>query len=943
MATSTDSQSAYLYGRVTVPSHYLKDGQKDDFDRADVGSSWTIVEGTVGITSNRLTCSVAEAKLYWNASAFSPDQYSEAKQYNSGWRGVTVRNSGTVAGGGHQAYVLYLSGAGTSTYTLRIGWQGPTDAGWGAYLDTTSSITIYPGSVLRFEAIGQDQNIILSAYVNGVLVKTLPWSSFSNPAAIINSGSPGLYFNTTAPAFDDWAGGDLPKWYLHSYIKGGTRVTDSQAAYLNAGGPIVTDSQPAYIVGAGNASEDSQTAYLKGKTTGTDSQSAFMRGTLYGQIIHIRHEAGDLSEYDGYELDGGDVSVSAAAGMAHSNYGLAILNDDSNNKFAYKNVSPTVTGGVIGARFYINLSTLSGSYDAAGVFGLSIFNDGFQYFADIYAVIGPSTHQLRPSLWDDFAVIHYGNQVNVGVGEHYIETRILRSSTSSASDGRMETWIDGAIVDTISGVDNYDKFYQFGRVPMGLWYANATTTGTMYLDELVVRADGKYIGPVPWDSQPGYIKGRSSATDQQLAYLEGTSGSAAEATDSLSAYLRGRQTIPNPNAIVDIHLNADLSEFTSTVTDGDDLAWSNDATARAVAGTAGAMSCLLDDTTAIYGQKNFNKSTTVRLRFYIDPNTLTMATGDSFIVFRFAQVSSGLPIFNVNLARTATSYRFQASAYNDAGASACGSDIIDITDAPHYVEFLGVQAATDVSSDGSYQIWVDGVSKDADTGIDNYNRMNDQNWRIRVGALEGIDAGTSGTFYIDEIAVNDSGVEIGPVSWIRAYLKGKAAGTDNQPAFIDGATAENEATDSQPAYLVGADYQYQYPDEDIGKVGGWKNELGGSTLYMSLDETDSPDDNDYVWSDIVQVDDYFEISLAAAEYIIAEGSVTIQWRGKMIAGGGCTLKVELREGETVRASSQQVFGDAYETYSYTLTEEERDSIVSWGSLSLRFTVMEVPE
>ena len=59
--------------------------------------------------------------------------------------------------------------------------------------------------------------------------------------------------------------------------------------------------------------------------------------------------------------------------------------------------------------------------------------------------------------------------------------------------------------------------------------------------------------------------------------------------------------------IINIHLESDLSEFTSTVTDSGDLYWSADA---ALAGTSGGMACLIDDTTSIYGQSDDGINTT---------------------------------------------------------------------------------------------------------------------------------------------------------------------------------------------------------------------------------------------------------------------------------------------------------------------------------------------
>lgn len=217
------------------------------------------------------------------------------------------------------------------------------------------------------------------------------------------------------------------------------------------------------------------------------------------------------------------------------------------------------------------------------------------------------------------------------------------------------------------------------------------------------------------------------------------------------------------SVIIEINLETDLSEFTSTVTDSGDLAWSNDATAQAVAGTSGAMSCLIDDTTAIYGQKSVSENTSgkLRARFYVDPNTLTMANNNRFLLlFAF---SSATYICNVDLSyATGVGYRTSITIYNDAGAGSYSADYA-ITDAPHYIEMYLIRSTNATSNDGSMALWVDGTLKETITGIDNYDRFNNFNI-VQLGAVSSIDSGTSGTFYLDELVVNDDGSEIGPVS-----------------------------------------------------------------------------------------------------------------------------------------------------------------------------------
>jgi hypothetical protein len=170
-----------------------------------------------------------------------------------------------------------------------------------------------------------------------------------------------------------------------------------------------------------------------------------------------------------------------------------------------------------------------------------------------------------------------------------------------------------------------------------------------------------------------------------------------------------------------------------------------------------------------------------------------------------------------------------------------------------------------------------------------------------------------------------------------AYLKGSQDTTDSTAAFLVGGI---NVTDSQSAYLDGMGERLT-PDGDIGQVGGWKREDDStSNLYQSIDEYPGANDADYVWRDNASTNDYFEVSLSNPSYqIIGEGDVKVFWRIKRRAGTGTlTLKMELREGGTVRASDSKVLTDTDTTYVYKLTSGEKSSITDWTNLRLRFTV-----
>ena len=203
------------------------------------------------------------------------------------------------------------------------------------------------------------------------------------------------------------------------------------------------------------------------------------------------------------------------------------------------------------------------------------------------------------------------------------------------------------------------------------------------------------------------------------------------------------------------HNVGDLSEYDSSVTDGGDLSVT---TAAALNGTAKGLSVTIDDATVIYGLKNFTWTTQyLRFRLYFDPNTVTMTNGDVFSIVDL-QSSGGQESARVRLERTSSTYRITAGMRDDAGAYGTTPQQT-ISDAPHYIEVEFKRAATSVSVDGVTKLWIDGTLLSTVSNQDVFDVARPV--KALIGAARGIDAGTSGTVFIDEIVFRDGSVEIG--------------------------------------------------------------------------------------------------------------------------------------------------------------------------------------
>ena len=207
------------------------------------------------------------------------------------------------------------------------------------------------------------------------------------------------------------------------------------------------------------------------------------------------------------------------------------------------------------------------------------------------------------------------------------------------------------------------------------------------------------------------------------------------------------------------HETGDLTQYDVTQTDGGDVAVT---AAAALAGTGYGLALTIDDNNIIYAGKLISPASTTgvaRYRAYFDPNGIVMDAGSHF-GWCYLQRDNGDVLCSMQLGRDAgnTTFRFTGSAVNDAVNSAM-SYPVDITDAPHLFEMRLTRATNATSSDGTLEVWIDGVASYGVTGVDNYDRMSNVG-AVTAGFINP-QGNPSGTLYIDEIVVNDDGGAIG--------------------------------------------------------------------------------------------------------------------------------------------------------------------------------------
>jgi len=144
---------------------------------------------------------------------------------------------------------------------------------------------------------------------------------------------------------------------------------------------------------------------------------------------------------------------------------------------------------------------------------------------------------------------------------------------------------------------------------------------------------------------------------------------------------------------------------------------------------------------------------------------MTISNGNSHILATCYLSNTPWHVAQVLFARDVSgNYEINFGLFEDSGTYGFAG-ATDITDGPHCIEFVVHRATTNSASDGWGQYWIDGSSGGTVTGKDNYDIF-DIIYQLRIGAVGGIDSGTSGTYYLDDLEINYSGDEIGLVSQV---------------------------------------------------------------------------------------------------------------------------------------------------------------------------------
>lgn len=214
--------------------------------------------------------------------------------------------------------------------------------------------------------------------------------------------------------------------------------------------------------------------------------------------------------------------------------------------------------------------------------------------------------------------------------------------------------------------------------------------------------------------------------------------------------------------VVNVDLETgDTSQFSSLVNPDNDITVTN---GGALAGTNYGMVLNVDDINVFYGIKNLSVISTsdvVRARFYLNLNSLAMASGDYIELFSLN--GTGREIGIAEISRDGTGYYCYLRVWDDIFSQWSSTTKYISGDAEHCIEGKWFRAIDDDSGDGYCSLWVDGVFVGNSSLVYNYAAFNNISY-IRLGCTNiNPSASFTGVFYLDELIVRDDDTQIGQI------------------------------------------------------------------------------------------------------------------------------------------------------------------------------------
>ena len=376
----------------------------------------------------------------------------------------------------------------------------------------------------------------------------------------------------------------------------------------------------------------------------------------------------------------------------------------------------------------------------------------------------------------DFGV--FGRRFDAAGNPVSAEFRVNTYTTGFQGEAHVAEAPDGRFVVVWSSTQDGSGYGVFGRrynaagVAQGSEFeVNAFTSGPQDVRSVSMAADGTFV--VVWSSTQGGAGNqptvrRFDASGAPLAaeflanqFTQGTvqmyAGVASGANgrfvvawnnfaqdgDGLGIF--GRRFGAPDSIFANGFESGNLSAWTSSSTDGGNLAVT---AGSALNGTSMGLRALVNDTNSLFVEDDTPASETrYRARFYFDPNGFDPGEADGHLRVRLllAQDDLNQRLITIVLKRSSGQYSVEGRVRLNDG-NRVDTPFFNITNAPHSIEFDWQRAGSVETADGTFELFIDGVSVATLSGLDDGGSAVEY---VRMGVFS-VKTAAAGTLFFDQ-------------------------------------------------------------------------------------------------------------------------------------------------------------------------------------------------
>ena len=398
-------------------------------------------------------------------------------------------------------------------------------------------------------------------------------------------------------------------------------------------------------------------------------------------------ESGDLSAWSTSQTDNGHLSVTSQAAIIGTK-GLQADLYGSSTQLMYVNDWSPYNESQYRVRFYFDPNSVSMSQtDTIEIF--AAYNQNDDLLTKVEMEFNSEGYQINATILDNGNVEYKSNWIRIIDAPHAIEIYWQAATGVGANNGSFTFWVDGIQRANLTGINNDSRLIDFAHLGVKL-IGTPDVQGTVYFDGLESRRN-TYIG------------------------LDGS--------------------VPAPTLFSDGFEADNMAAWSGTTGDGTSLAVTTDA---AIVGNKGLKVTVDDNNDNYVYDLKVNNEKRYRVRFYFDPNTISMANNDSFLIF-----NSGDEI-NVEFRFSGGDYQVRSTTVTSYGNYY--SPWVTITDDPHALELDWKASSSSYNPDGYLNFWVDGTQVGNITSVPNFSQSIT---KVEMGAFLGIRDSDRGSLYFD--------------------------------------------------------------------------------------------------------------------------------------------------------------------------------------------------